>query len=160
MITAILGLLGSPIIGSVIGFFSSWLMKKEQRKDKELDYSHEREMSKLNHSQTIERSKVEGELAVQKQDAVSFTTALESENLRSGNKFLDGLKALIRPVITIYLLSAISYIAYKVSALIGGFNALDPNELVLLYKEIIHQVLYLTSVCVSFWFGIRPKHTK
>jgi len=156
MITGILALFGSPIIGTITGFFGSWLTKREDRKMLEMKQNHLINFSKLNHEQRTAFTKIQGEIDLQKIDAESFQSAVKSSSKMSGNKFLDGMKSLIRPVITMYLLIGITIITVEIHQLIGGLEVIPVKELTSIYVRIISECLYFTSVAISFWLGIRP----
>ena len=158
--SAILALIGSPILGSVFGIFGSWLTKREDRKNKELDQKHELNMATLSHTQKIELVGVEAEAAVKVTDAEAFKAAVDSEKKLSGNRILDGFKTLIRPVITVYLLMVLSFIAYKINGIIGGMDVIPVEDLVGMYVELIATAEFLTTTSVLFWFGVRPNQRK
>ena len=160
MITGILALLGSPIIGTITGFFGSWLTKREDRKLLELRNNFAIKFSQLSHEQRVAFAEVQGANDIQKIDAESFKAAVKSSGRMSGNRILDGFKSLIRPVITIYLLVGLTIITMEIHQLIGGLEVLPVEELTAIYVRIISECLYFTSVAISFWLGIRPSQRR
>lgn len=160
MITGILALLGSPIIGTITGFFGSWLTKREDRKLLELRNNFAIKFSQLSHEQRVAFAEVQGAIDIQKIDAESFKAAVKSSGRMSGNRILDGFKSLIRPVITIYLLVGLTIITMEIHQLIGGLEVLPVEELTAIYVRIISECLYFTSVAISFWLGIRPSQKR
>jgi len=156
MISGILAILASPIFGSAFGLLGSFLSKREDRLNKELDQKHEREMATLTHTQKIEYRQVDADANVNEQDALSFTKAVEGSSVNSGSKIADSLKSAIRPILTAYLVVVLSYVAYQVSTILGGITAIPLTDLIATYIRLIATVEFLTSTAVLFWFGIRP----
>ena len=160
MIAGILTLLGSPILGTLTGFFGSWLTKREDRKLLELRNNFAIKYSMLSHEQRVAYAQIQGEIDLQKIDAEAFKEAVRSSGRMSGNRILDGFKSLIRPVITIYLLVGITIITIEIHQLIGGLKILPVTELTAIYIRIISECLYFTAVAISFWLGIRPSQRR
>tara|TARA_R110000851_G_scaffold323223_1_gene489712 strand:- start:1708 stop:2199 length:492 start_codon:yes stop_codon:yes gene_type:complete len=158
MITAIVGLLGSPILGSAIGFLGSWLKDREARKQQELSFKHQQTMAEITAKNTREELSLKGDIAETVSVGEAFESAQKYGNQKSGSPILDGIRSLIRPVITVYLLVITSYFGYSIHQLLGGFDILSPTELLALYKEIIVSMLALTNMSVAFWFGSRANN--
>jgi hypothetical protein len=82
--------------------------------------------------------------------------------IRGGVAFLltlvDFIRGMTRPGITLYM-CVLTTLMYKqmtglVSAAGGGFTPGDAAKIIFL---IVDSVIYLTTVCVTWWFGSRPK---
>ena len=173
MLDGLLTMLTGGVGGGIIGLAGSWLTKRENRKTLELQirrdlslakYEAEADARQLQYSVTmaekqLEQSQAEGEIAMDIAETDAFAESLKSQLKPSGVKFVDGFRALMRPLITLYLLAITGYFAVNVHTLINGLDALSRNELLELYSLIISQLLFLTNLAVSWWFGSRgDKH--
>ncbi len=63
MITTLLTFLGSPIIGSAIGFLGSWVKDREDRKRLEIKYTHDLAMAEATAKNTREELTLKGQIA-------------------------------------------------------------------------------------------------
>ena len=110
----------------------------------------------------------EAESAMDVQDSKSFQTALTSEpKLYSNPKkytnlqntfmvFLDMVRGLIRPGLTLYLCGITTAVYLQAGSIIKQ-EPIGIEHSVQIYTQIMSTVLYLTSCCVLFWFGSRAK---
>lgn len=162
MLTTILGLLGSPILGSAIGFLGSWLKDREARKQQEQNFKHQQIMAEINAKNTREELSLRGDIAETVSVGEAFESSQKYGNQKSGSPILDGIRSLVRPLVTTYLLVVSTYFGYSIHHLLGGLDILTPAELLTIYKEIIVSMLALTNMSVAWWFGSRPskKDTK
>ncbi len=155
MIETIMTLLGSPILGGLLGSISALFTKKEERKTLELQLNHEKDMAVINSKNRRDELSLQGDLAQKELDGEAFVTSQKYGNNDTGSPFAEIIKALIRPVITTYLLTVVSILTYNLHRLVGGLNVIPVEDLVVLYKEIISSVLFLTTMAVSWYFGQR-----
>lgn len=156
MIEAFISFIGSPILGSAIGFLGSWLKDREARKQQELNFKHQQIMAEINAKNTREELSLKSDIAETVAEGEAFKSSQKYGNQKSGSTTLDGIRSLVRPLVTTYLLVVTTYFAYCVHGLIGGLEVLTPSELLELYKEIIVSMLALTNMSVSWYFGSRP----
>lgn len=70
--------------------------------------------------------------------------------------FLDVVRGLIRPALTVYLCALTTYVWYQVRSLLK-VDALQPSEVLELWKMVVGTILYLTTTVVLWWFGTRNK---
>jgi hypothetical protein len=101
------------------------------------------------------------------EDSKAFSAALTSEPQRYSDPskvttaqewlmvFLDLIRGLVRPVLTIYLCAITTLIYLEAKSLIGA--GIPQDQASALLSKIIDAVLYLTVSCVLFWFGTRQK---
>jgi hypothetical protein len=70
---------------------------------------------------------------------------------------VDFMKAFTRPGITWLFTGTTLFLAYISWSILGnaGVDAIDTNQAMLILKQIIDIVLYLTVSCVTWWFGDR-----
>ena len=163
-------LLSTTGAGGIMGLVGSWLTKREERENLKVTNAHEKAMATIrmheqkleaNHElamadKQLERAQVEGNIAIEQGEIAAFNTSLLQQGKSTGIAFVEAIRGLMRPAITIYLLVIASIIAYNINGLIGGIKQLPTEELLMTYKEIIQQLLFLTATAVTWWFGLRP----
>lgn len=173
MFDTIIGLATSSGLGAVIGALGNWINKREERKNKELSFTHELAMAQLAVSEReleqsheilmadkqMERAQTEGDIQVELSELGAFTASVKDATKATGVKFVDAVRGLMRPVITAYLLGIATYIVVKISALVGGLKIIPLPELVTMYTGIITQIIFLTTVAVTWWFASRPSRS-
>ncbi len=72
--------------------------------------------------------------------------------------FVDVVRGLIRPALTIYLIWLVADTRSEINTIIknaGGMTALDMSQAFTIYNSTIEMVLYLAATCVAWWFGTR-----
>lgn len=149
--------------GAVVGLVGSYLTKREERmiqtemaaarlEEAKLEFSHELSMA----DKQMERAEVEGNLQVQEVEAGAFVESVKTASATIGITFVDAIRGLMRPVITLYLLGVATLLAIKVDDLVGGMAVFNGDQLFALYDQVIMQVIFLTATAVTWWFGSRP----
>jgi len=170
MLDAILGIASSSGLGAIVGLVGSWMAKREQRKLDELNNAHEISMAEIDlrrdeaeskqalamADKQIEQAQAESEIASEVAAGEAFSLSQETANKSSGVQWVDGIRSLMRPVITIYLLIVVTYITYNIHQTLGGLNALGTSDLYSLYSHIINQTVFLAVTATLWWFGSRP----
>lgn len=170
MIAAILGILTSSGFGAIIGLLGSWLTKKEEAKQLKQKYEYEAKMADIRKQEAeielkmqmqmldkkLEITQSEAEIQQDIANADAFKESLKEQSKIYKSQIVEIIRGLIRPVITIYLLAIVTYIAIKVNYLVGGFGSFNPDELLVLYKDIINQIFFMALTALSWWFGSRP----
>lgn len=166
----LLSLFSSTGAGSIVGMVGSWLTKREERKNLQLVNEHEKAMANIRvHEQKLEAShelamadkqlesaEVEGNIAIDQGEIAAFNTSLLQQSKSTGIAFVEAIRGLMRPLITLYLLVLVTYLAYKISVLVNGLESISSDELVSLYQQMIHFFLSITSTAICWWFGSRP----
>lgn len=142
----ILNLVGSGVFGSlgtfggaIFAYFSKKEANKQALEMRKFDLKEieaERESAVIledkQTAQIIEQGKIETELA----NTAAFTTSLKSFQL-SGIAWVDAIRSLMRPVITVFLLILTAFFVWQNPAAVE------------------QDVLSLTSLAVGWWFGSR-----
>lgn len=169
MIESIIGLFSGGAVGAITGLVGSYLTKREERATLKLQQQHEAKMRQFDieeasqeHSQAlaladkkIEQAKTEAEIAADVSAAETFNTSIKVGNEKSGIKWIDGVRSLMRPMITLMLLFASALLTYQISSLGVGLESLGSDELLQMYQQIIKEALFLTTTAVTWWFGTR-----
>lgn len=165
-------LLTTTSAGGIIGVLGSWLTKREERKNLQLKFEHDVKISEIRKEEArleaqhelamadkhIERAQVEGEISLGEAEVNAFKESLREQSTTYGITFVDTVRGLMRPVITIYLLVIATFVTLKINSLVGGVGALEVEggELLESYRGVIDQMLFLTATAVTWWFGSRP----
>ena len=148
--------------GAVIGLFGGILQKKielkaenakmnYELKRRELDLKesaqergHEIDMANKN----IERAQVEGQIQVESLEVGAFT-----ESQKNGKA--DGVLRFFRPLCTSYLLISSTWLFAAVWAAVDGLSSIPKPDLVVMLLLMVNATIFLTTTCVSWWFGSR-----
>lgn len=139
------------LLGSLLGFGTSFLPKVMDFFQDRADKKHELDLMKMQmeaqketHSQRLE------ELAIEA-DTREFE-ALQRTNVNTGVRWIDGLRGSVRPVIT-YLFFGL-FIFVEVSAYIALANE-TKDSLRALQTVWDEETKALFAAVMSFWFGNR-----
>ena len=156
-------------LGAITGLLGGWLAKKEARKMKQLEFEHEKfsmkyqlEELKLEHAQQlavvdkqIDLAEAEGEIEVANKEADAFIESIRQQGKSTGNIWFDGIKSLIRHVITFWLLYELSVLSGELEELTGGLKALPASEQIVIYMTIVDAIIFLATTAVGWWFASR-----
>jgi hypothetical protein len=171
-----LGILASLLSGGATGLLGMGIQKFFDYKSKKIDQEHEIALRKADaeimREEWAARTKVaevEGEAKVEVEDSKAFNTALTSEPKRfyEGTDYspkqkwlmigLDFIRGIVRPGLSLYLCAITTVIYFKAASLLD-VDIILPGMAYDLVNQIIQTVLYLTTTCVLFWFGIRNRN--
>lgn len=159
----IIDLFTSGGFGAIIGTFGSWLTKREERQTLQMQWDHEFRINEFNASHALKQDEskretivIQGDIEVKNTEALAFKDSLKVAAINTGSLFVDGVRGLMRPTITVFLLVMNTILALKIHALVGGLQNLSETQVFELYQNIIMQLLFLTSTAVTWWFGSRP----
>ncbi len=171
MLEAIGAIFSSSGLGAIVGLFGSWLTKREERRNMELKYDYEVKMAEMRKSEAemefnhelaladkqMERAQVEGEIQRDVEEIAAFKESLKEQQQIYGIKFVDSIRGLMRPLITIYLLVIGTIITITIGSYVNGIEgAMDDMELIKMYRDTIARVMFLLTTAVAWWFGSRP----
>ena len=167
----LLALLGSGGLGGVLGIVGNVIKGRGELKAKKMAMAQELSLRQLD----IDEFKLEAELKNQQitleNDGHLALANVEADRARDvidgelrkasydvdkatyGGSFVDTIRGMMRPAITIYMLALMSYIGYQVYSVTGGIEPVKAWEL---YETIINSVVFLTTTCVTWYFGARP----
>lgn len=168
MLGTIVDLFTGGAAGGLLGLLGTYLTRIEERKVAQLKFTHEEKMGELrlkevegerNHAlalqdKKIEQAEVEGKIRIDEATVAGWASTLVDEASKS--KFGAMVKATIRPIITMYLLGVSTYLAVNIWAITKGLEGLEHEELLDILRQILAQILFLTTTCVTWWFGARP----
>lgn len=176
---ALTDVVSSVLSGGVTGLIGVIVQKVADYKSKQLDLeigaqkiSGEIEMKKVDlqimAQEWASRTKIADieSASVEAQGAnVAFSSALTSEPKLYSNPtnyshaqewlalFLDVLRGLVRPVLTLYLCVLTTMVYWQAKEMMGGF--VDPAKSLDVLTLTVSTILYLMTTCVLFYFGTR-----
>ena len=163
MLATITALLSSSGLGAILGVAGSWLTKREERALAKDRFKHEEAMSALAIQElekeselNIQMAEVEGAIAADIQAGEAFQESLKEQSMTYGSRFVNSVRGLMRPGITIFLLGVATWLTVNVYQLAGGLEAMPEQQVMDLFTEIVAQILFLTTTAVTWWFGSRP----
>jgi len=138
------------LIGSALGFATSFLPKIMDYFQSKADNAHELKMLEAMAANRRDEMALDAEIR-------EVETVHEHDAQISGGKFIDGLRASVRPVIT-YLFVGL-FIFVEVSAYIimlnKGMSAIEASQMVW-----SAEINGLFAAIISFWFGGRTFNKK
>lgn len=151
------------LLGSVISGFTEF--KKQQ-----LIYSHEEKMAEIDIKTTqmeidgaerIAGIEAESAISVADANALSESYKADAANYSSSKSsawfvFVDVIRGLIRPALTLYLMAISTMIYLDLDALMAG-EAYTASEAKIMVAQVINTLLYITTTVVLWWFGTRNK---
>lgn len=177
-------LAGGGLTGLVGSGITSFMSYKTQKLKGEQDLAvlnaeSQNMIAEVNANIQIQKSETEGNIAEIETKAFGKALELESKDLFKesymsllpknkfgsvvisiisiGMAFIDMLRKSVRPTITYYLMGCstwITYMAYTIIQAVGmeAITAIYAQEL---FNSVTMTVIYMTTSCVSFWFGDR-----
>ena len=87
---------------------------------------------------------------------LSWLTTICAVLLATGLGFVDFLKGLIRPGVTLYLMGVTSWLTWKAYGILQATNVgITTAQAVAIYNDVTSIVIYLTVSSVTWWFGDR-----
>lgn len=156
------------LLGSVISRVADFKLEKMRGEHKLLMVDKETEQMKLESEYKITVVNRESEAAEDvaasqalsasyQADSASYLAAATGKVSAFFMGFVDFMRGIIRPGMTIYLTILTTIIAMQLHSIIDWADTLSPQELYATWREVINTVLYLTTSAVLWWFGSRPK---
>jgi len=137
---ALVSILSSSGVGTVIGGIFGFLNKREDRKIRQQEQEYE-----------LKRIQAQSHAETATADARAFEESQKTVGAVSG-----AVKSLVRPVITAALLYMVYNILMQLEALTGGIAQFPPEDAARLYRDIVLNIISLTATAVSWWFASRP----
>lgn len=185
MMTSILGFFGSAAFGGITGLFGGLINRVAdyftlkqtnefnlKMRDKDLEIAKvEAEKDLLiardtNYTarEVADQESLQASLSA---DKATYLTAELQEDLPTKYKgficilmaFVDFIRGLTRPGITLYMCVLTTIIWIEMNSLIVKYQqqVLSPDDAGKIIVLIVDGIIYLTSMCVGWWFGSRGK---
>lgn len=179
IIASVLGGGATGLLGAVVTRIADYKNRQldidlqKIKNDNELQMRHVDE--RIIEKELASRERVtftEAEASMDIEASKSFQTALTNEPKLFHNPskltkaqnaylaFVDGVRGLIRPGLTLYLCGVTTAVYMQAGTIIKS-QPIPIEQSVEIYTQISSTILYLTTTCVLFWFGVRSeKRTK
>ena len=165
MLASILSMVGSAVAGGatgLIGTIGTKVLEYKTRKEElKFELEHRKvdiEEIKLETERDIAVSNIEAD--AQRDVAASNIqiASYDSDKAKYGDKlwFVDMVRGFMRPLITLYMLSIMTWLAIVIHQSVSGIEAMSAEQVLSLWVIIIDAVIYLTTTAVTWWFGSRP----
>jgi len=156
--TVVSGLFGSAIggsglglIGTVVGKTFGWLEQKEKNKTLLAQNAHE--LNLIQEQAKIKQVEMESEYMIAQMEAdANIRTAAYQHDASYGETpmWCSSILRLVRPVVTLLLMGMSAYIYWK------AYDFGDWTTTKMLAEEVV----FMTSLAITFWFGSRPANRK
>lgn len=164
MLEMIIAAISSSGFGAILGAINGFIQRLEERKNLSLRFEHEQAMAKIDaerakaeHAMGIEAAQINNQLGIELLNAESEAAAFELS--QADSKFSAIVKACVRPVVLLYLLTLTTIVGVGLYQLVDGLETLGDGVIEDLFKSCVYMVLSLTSMAVSWYFAQRPsKH--
>jgi len=177
----ILDIVGSVLTGGATGLIGVAVQRAADYANKKLDIQKaaqdnqfELEKRKVDLQMTNAEwagrehvAQTEGESAKDVAESNAFAESLKAASIRYSDQVkpttgqgwllivLDTVRGLVRPGLTIYLCAITTVVYLQARSVMGTF--LSSDQAYELTNTIVRTILYLTTVCVLWWFGTRNK---
>ncbi len=177
MFEAVGDVLSSALSGGVTGLLgaglSAWVRSGEQKRTQ----THELAMREADRAEMELEYNLRAAEAEQKADAATAIATQQAVaemdraevDLRKASyrhdratygpglfgRIVDGIRGVVRPFVTAYVLMLVTYIAWVLVKVMGGVEGLPMEEVVRLFARVVDSILYLANVVIIWWFGER-----
>lgn len=177
--TTILGAIGSAASGGLLGLFGVGVKMWASHKAEQAKYAYDiamrkadREEMSLEHQFKMKETEAQAsrDIAVANQNRIATesqaaadvelaeidmrTQSYEMDKATYGGGFVDGVRGLMRPILTVYFAALMSVITYKLFEITGQMVGTATAQFML--KEVINSCIFLATTSVTWWFGSRP----
>ena len=166
-------ILESLLSGGLLGVVGSGLTNLLDFFKKRQDHKYNLELRKLDLEAMDKEFEAQREVSADKLVETSYqhdmsTTAGLHDKIEKGKissaviLFIETVRSLIRPVLTIYLIILVHLIHGEAQDIIekAGIQNIDLMEALMIYDDITKMILFLSSMSVAWWFGSRSKYGK
>ncbi|WP_178860797.1 hypothetical protein [Thiomicrorhabdus cannonii] len=172
--------IGSAASGGLIGLFGTGIKMWAEHKSEEAKRTFELAMREADRKEMqlehdLKMKEVEAmanrDIAVAQQNRLATEASAASEvekaeiNLRQtsytmdkatyGGGFVDAIRGLMRPTLTVYFAVLMALIAWQLMKLNGG-HWVNPTDAQMMLRDTVNACIFLTTTAVTWWFGSRP----
>lgn len=150
------GLLGT-VAGRVIGLFE----RREARADRALEMSHE--LKRWNHEEKLQRLQMEADrqetedelaIAATAGSYAGLTASLRADAALDAPRWVNAVRALVRPVLTPLLWVAVFIVFYRTASNEARWIAEAERAELIVY--LVNSVVFAATAATLWWFGDRP----
>lgn len=155
-----LEILGSAATGGLVGLVGSVVKDGLGIWGKKEEYAHTLRMRRMD----IEAAKVGLQQSKNESDSrervteieassVTLKAALDSDKATYNIVWVDAIRGLIRPAITVY---ALMFLTYLIAEYYNGGAVVSES----LYKELVLTLTFICTSSIGYWFGSRSSSAK
>jgi len=164
IISALLSLLSSGAVGSLVGLIGGYFNRKLDLQAKDKDHAFELakldkdlEFMKTEYEQKTRVATIEGETA---ETVAGYNAMAASYSYApiTGDSGIDKFSKIIRPILTLAFFVFTLYIFIQVSSLVNT-NPITQEEVAKVYQTLVEWVLFQAGVSIGWWFAMRPGKT-
>lgn len=156
IIAAVFGSTGfGALIGGIGGLANRYLdlkVKALELADKKDQRTHELMVLDRELQGKVEISSIEGQAKVESAAYDAMAASYGADKATYGIRFVDGVRGLMRPLITAIFLAIVCYAQYRIWLLVGDTLDLTGAQAF----EVIQWTLFEASVVIGWWFASRP----
>lgn len=178
------GLIGSAASGGIFGLLGNGIKSWFDQKAEQAKMNHEIKMREMDQQEiTLEHSlkmkeieeQVKGDIAKATQSRMATEAnaaaevdkaaiglrqaSYEMDKATYGGGFVDIIRGMMRPVLTLYFAVLMSLIAWELMKINDG-QFVNPTEAQAMFKDVINAIIFLATTSVTWWFGSRPNRRK
>lgn len=166
----ITGVIGS-VVSNITDIFKERQKQKFEVKKRELDLAamdkeYEFQMNKIEVQTDADLETAAMDLMAKSyaHDTATYSKGLKIQSawLKGMLVFADFVRALVRPVLTIYLIYMLWDTRVEAKAILDalGVDAVSPEKAMTTYAAITDTICYMAGMALSWWFGTRPGKAK
>lgn len=169
MLDEIVGVASSGGLGAIVGLIGGSISRYQQYKMRKIEIQAEVSMRKMDIEESklerqhdldmadkqIEIAETEADIAYDQQDLTNLGESIKLATQNTGIFFVDAIRGLMRPLITIFLMGLLTWLLYQIWGEIGGLDALSPDRLIAIFEHMVHQITFLGVTAVAWWFASR-----
>lgn len=170
LFTGLASLLSSSAVGVLFGHLFGWLNRREDARQKRFELEHDerrwehelklrdkdRELLQAEYTARAQIASIEVEGKIAQADADALGAAHAADKATYGNVFIDGVRGLVRPVLTGALVGMALYVNYMLLALLReAWPTLTPADRLKLTLLALEWLFFQAGAAIGFWFGSR-----
>lgn len=169
MFDGIIDAASSGGLGAIVGLIGGSISRYQQYKMRKIEIEGELKVraldiqeSKLERQHNLDMAdkemdlaETEGDIDAQKADLKNLGESLKLATKNTGIAFVDAIRGLMRPLITVFLLILSTWILAQVWNEVGGLESLTPEKLISIFEYMVRQIIFLTVTAVAWWFASR-----
>jgi len=167
--------LGSLLSGGVTGILGSAITNITDYFEQRRKNQHEIELRNLDIEEMQQEYEARQKIAKQEQEAKVQSQSYEHDSrsysqgikvqsvwLRAMLVFVDFVRGMVRPALTVFLIWLVWNTRQEVQMVIdqAGMDALSPEQAIGIYSSIVEMIMFLASTAVTWWFGTRPRKSQ
>lgn len=168
MFSTLLGLFSSSGFGGIIGVAGGLVNRWLDLKSKTLDYTHElalrdkdREMLVTEWEQRSKVAVIEADKEIEVAGYGALGKSYDADKATYGIGWIDAIRGLIRPVLTLILtIAALGINFVLLDRLVAVWDQVDNAQRLVYVTTSLEWVLFQASIAIGWWFAHRPSNKK